>query len=142
EEPDGGLVGRKRGLPVGLLSQEADLDAAFMAAPDVRTAIRAGAVELERLERELSALEAAGAAAVGSARSPHPRHPLGGADAGGAGAPRRRGPGAAAPRRADQPPRPGRAGVAGAGAGAARPVTSRGLARTGLPRSRGGARLC
>ena len=74
EEPDGGLVARKRGLTVGLLSQEANLDAAFMAAPDVRTAIRAGAVELERLERELSALEAAGAAAVGSARYADLRH--------------------------------------------------------------------
>src|SRR3990172_12058682 len=74
EEPDGGLVARKRSLTVGLLSQEANLDAAFMAAPDVRTAIRAGAVELERLERELSALEAAGAAAVGSARYADLRH--------------------------------------------------------------------
>ncbi len=74
EEPDGGLVARKRGLTVGLLSQEANLDAAFMAAPDVRTAVRAGAVEVERLERELSALEVTGAAAVGSARYADLRH--------------------------------------------------------------------
>ena len=74
EEPDGGLVARKRGLTVGLLAQEANLDVAFMAAPDMRTAVRAGAVEVERLERELSALEAAGAAAVGSARYADLRH--------------------------------------------------------------------
>ena len=41
-------VQRKRGLSIGLLAQEAHFDAAFMAAPDLRTAVRTGAAHLER----------------------------------------------------------------------------------------------
>jgi ATP-binding cassette subfamily F protein 3 len=62
DEPDRGTVGRKRGLSLGLLAQEAHLDDAFMAAPDVRAAVRHGARELERLERELADAERAGRA--------------------------------------------------------------------------------
>ena len=57
--PDGGEVHRKRGLTLGLLAQESHFDAAFMAAPDVRAAVRHGAGDLERMERELASLEAA-----------------------------------------------------------------------------------
>jgi ATP-binding cassette subfamily F protein 3 len=59
DEPDAGEVHRKRGLRVGLLAQEAHLDAAFMAAPDLRAAVRHGAEHLERMAAELAALEAA-----------------------------------------------------------------------------------
>ena len=48
DEPDRGEVHRKRGLSLGLLAQEAHFDAAFMAAPDLRTAVRTGAAHLER----------------------------------------------------------------------------------------------
>ncbi|MBA2557662.1 MAG: ABC-F family ATP-binding cassette domain-containing protein, partial [Chloroflexi bacterium] len=64
EEPDAGRVIAKQGLRMGLLSQEANLDAAFAAASSVRAGVRAGAFEVERLEAELAALEAAGAEAV------------------------------------------------------------------------------
>ena len=37
DEPDGGVVHRKRGLSLGFLLQESHFDAAFMAAPDLRT---------------------------------------------------------------------------------------------------------
>ncbi|MFI5254574.1 MAG: ABC-F family ATP-binding cassette domain-containing protein [Candidatus Limnocylindrales bacterium] len=74
DEPDRGLVARKRGLTLGLLAQEANLDAAFMAAPDVRTAVRAGAADIELLERQLAAAEAAGAAVVASAAYADLRH--------------------------------------------------------------------
>ncbi|HEV8490592.1 MAG TPA: ABC-F family ATP-binding cassette domain-containing protein [Candidatus Limnocylindrales bacterium] len=57
DEPDRGEVHRKRGLSVGLLAQETHLDEAFMAAPDLRTAVRHGAVQLERMTDELAALE-------------------------------------------------------------------------------------
>ena len=60
DEPDGGEVHHRRGLAVGLLAQEAHLDAAFMASPDIRTAVRAGAGEVETLERELAEAEAEG----------------------------------------------------------------------------------
>ena len=40
DEPDRGEVHRKRGLSLGLLAQEAHFDAVFMAAPDLRTAVR------------------------------------------------------------------------------------------------------
>ncbi len=63
EEPDAGVVGRKRGLSLGLLPQEAHLDAAFMAAPDLRTAVRHGAAPLEAMADELAAMEHAGRAA-------------------------------------------------------------------------------
>ena len=60
DEPDLGEVHRKRGLSLGMLAQEAHLDAVFMASPDVRTAVRHGAAHLERMAEELAALEAAG----------------------------------------------------------------------------------
>ena len=62
DEPDRGDVHRKRGLTLGLLAQEAHLDAAFMAAPDLRTAVRSGAAHLETMAAELSELEHAGRA--------------------------------------------------------------------------------
>ena len=60
DEPDRGQVHRKRGLALGILAQEAHFDAAFMAAPGLRTAVRRGAVRLEAMERELAELERAG----------------------------------------------------------------------------------
>jgi ATP-binding cassette subfamily F protein 3 len=60
DEPDAGRVSRKRDLSMGMLAQEAHLDAPFMAAPDVRTAIRHGAAGLEAMAAELEALEHAG----------------------------------------------------------------------------------
>jgi ATP-binding cassette subfamily F protein 3 len=60
DEPDSGEVSRRRGLSLGLLSQEAHLDAAFMAAPDVRVAVRHGAAHLERMAEQLAHLEAEG----------------------------------------------------------------------------------
>ena len=60
DEPDRGEVGRKRSLSIGFLRQEANLDESFSAAPDVRTAVRRGAAELERLERRLAEIEQAG----------------------------------------------------------------------------------
>jgi ATP-binding cassette subfamily F protein 3 len=57
DEPDRGEVSRKRGMSVGLLAQEAHFDAAFMAAPDLRTAVRRGAEHLERMAQELAELE-------------------------------------------------------------------------------------
>jgi ATPase subunit of ABC transporter with duplicated ATPase domains len=63
EEADAGRVTRKRDLSIGMLAQEAHLDAAFMASPDIRTAVRHGAAPLERMAAELEALEHAGRAA-------------------------------------------------------------------------------
>jgi ATP-binding cassette subfamily F protein 3 len=60
DEPDRGSVSHKRGLSIGLLAQEAHLDETFMAAPDLRTAVRAGAAHLEAMAAELAALEQAG----------------------------------------------------------------------------------
>jgi len=57
DEPDAGEVHRKGGLTLGLLAQEAHFDAAFMAAPDLRAAVRHGAAHLERMAEELAALE-------------------------------------------------------------------------------------
>jgi ATP-binding cassette subfamily F protein 3 len=57
DDPDGGEVSRKRGLRLGFLLQETHLDPGFMAAPDLRTAVRGGADHLERMEVELRALE-------------------------------------------------------------------------------------
>ena len=62
DEPDRGEVHRKRGLSLGLLAQEAHFDAAFMAAPDLRTAVRSGAAHLDVMAAELAALEHAGRA--------------------------------------------------------------------------------
>ncbi len=57
DEPDAGKVSRKRDLTIGMLSQEAHLDAAFMAAPEIRTAVRHGAAHLEAMAVELEAME-------------------------------------------------------------------------------------
>jgi len=57
DEPDRGEVHRKRGLTLGLLAQEAHLDERFMAAPDLRTAVRHGAAHLEQMADELAQLE-------------------------------------------------------------------------------------
>jgi ATP-binding cassette subfamily F protein 3 len=62
DEPDRGTVQRKRGLTLGMLAQEAHLDEAFMSAPDLRTAVRHGAAEVEAMERALRELEAGGRA--------------------------------------------------------------------------------
>ncbi len=74
DEPDGGKVERKRGLRVGMLAQETNLDEEFTAAPTLRAAVRAGAAETERLERDLAAVEAEGAAAVSSQHYADLRH--------------------------------------------------------------------
>jgi ATP-binding cassette subfamily F protein 3 len=57
DEPDRGRVQRKRALTIGLLAQEAHFDAAFMAAPDLRTAVRAGAAHLEAMADQLAGFE-------------------------------------------------------------------------------------
>ena len=66
DEPDAGAVVHRRGLTIGLLAQEANLDAAFMAATTIRLAVRAGATDVERMEAELASMEGAGAQAVSS----------------------------------------------------------------------------
>jgi ATP-binding cassette subfamily F protein 3 len=60
DEPDRGEVHRKRGLSLGLLAQEAHFDAAFMASPDLRQAVRTGAAHLEAMADRLSAFEREG----------------------------------------------------------------------------------
>ena len=67
DEPDKGQVTRARGLRLGLLTQESNLDTAFTAAPSVREAVRAGATELVAMEARLRELEDAGEAGVSSA---------------------------------------------------------------------------
>ena len=62
DEADRGTVTRRRGLSLGLLSQEAHFDEQFMASPDLRTAIRHGAAHLEHMAEELEHLEHAGKA--------------------------------------------------------------------------------
>jgi ATP-binding cassette, subfamily F, member 3 len=57
DEPDAGEVHRKRGLSLAMLAQEAHLDATFMAARDLRSAVRQGAAHLERMADELAGLE-------------------------------------------------------------------------------------
>jgi ATP-binding cassette subfamily F protein 3 len=57
DEPDGGTVERKRGASIGFLGQEAHFDAAFMAAADLRSAVRLGAAHLLELGEELARLE-------------------------------------------------------------------------------------
>ena len=57
DEADLGSVSRKRGLTLGLLAQEAHFDVAFMAAPDLRTAVRSAAAELLELGDRLRELE-------------------------------------------------------------------------------------
>src|SRR3954471_12934649 len=60
DEPDTGEVHRKRGLSIGLLAQESHFDAAFMAAPALRSAVRHGAAHLEEMAVQLHELERAG----------------------------------------------------------------------------------
>jgi ATP-binding cassette, subfamily F, member 3 len=57
DEPDGGEVSRKRGLTIGLLAQESHFDAVFMAAPDLRAAVRAGAAHLDAIGERLATYE-------------------------------------------------------------------------------------
>jgi ATP-binding cassette subfamily F protein 3 len=57
DEPDRGEVHRKRNLTLGLLAQEAHFDEAFMASPDLRTAVRTGAAHLDRMAARLAELE-------------------------------------------------------------------------------------
>ncbi len=57
DEPDRGTLVRKRGLSIGLLAQESHFDAAFMAAPDLRTAVRTGAAHLDVMAEELAGYE-------------------------------------------------------------------------------------
>ncbi len=57
DEPDGGVVHRKRGLALAMLSQEAHVDAAFIESASLRLAVRSGAKRLEELERRLRGLE-------------------------------------------------------------------------------------
>src|SRR5688572_9404662 len=57
DEPDRGTIVRKRNLSIGLLAQEAHFDAAFMAAPNLRTAVRTGAAHLDAMAEELAAYE-------------------------------------------------------------------------------------
>lgn len=62
DEPDRGEVQRRRALSTGLLAQEAHFDEAFASAPDLRTAVRRGAIAVEAMEAEMRALEKAHAA--------------------------------------------------------------------------------
>jgi len=73
DEPASGTVQRKRGLTVGLLSQEANLDAAFTSAPSLRAAVRHGAARLEEMEVRLRSLEESGAESVQSQEYAHLR---------------------------------------------------------------------
>jgi ATP-binding cassette subfamily F protein 3 len=57
DEPDAGRVSRKRELSIGMLAQEAHLDERFMAASDIRSAVRHGAAHLEAMAAELEGLE-------------------------------------------------------------------------------------
>jgi ATP-binding cassette subfamily F protein 3 len=59
DEPDTGKVSRKRDMTIGMLAQEAHLDAKFMVAQDVRSAVRHGAAHLEAMAVELEAMERA-----------------------------------------------------------------------------------
>ena len=69
DEPDDGEVHRKRGLTIGLLAQESHFDAAFMAAPDLRAAVRHGAAHLEAMAAELARARA-GRPGRGAAATP------------------------------------------------------------------------
>ena len=71
EDPDGGTVHVAAGTRIGLLGQEANLDPTFINAAAVRPAVRAGAVEVEQLERRLAELESHGAEAVQTAEYAH-----------------------------------------------------------------------
>src|SRR4029453_2649357 len=57
DEPDGGEVHRKKDLTLRLLAQESHFDDEFMAAPDLRAAVRQGASHLDRMAESLAAME-------------------------------------------------------------------------------------
>ena len=57
DEPDEGEVHHKRELTIGLLAQESHFDEAFMAAPDLRAAVRQGAAHLDRMAEALATFE-------------------------------------------------------------------------------------
>jgi ATP-binding cassette subfamily F protein 3 len=57
DEPEAGEVHQKGGLTLGLLAQESHFDEAFMAAPDLRAAVRHGAGHLDRMAEALAAFE-------------------------------------------------------------------------------------
>ena len=85
--PTAATVHRKRGLTLGLLAQESHFDAAFMAAPDLRAAVRHGAAHLEAMA-ERARRAASATAASRSARYADLQHEfevLGGYTAGPAG---------------------------------------------------------
>ncbi|HZC33713.1 MAG TPA: ABC-F family ATP-binding cassette domain-containing protein, partial [Candidatus Bathyarchaeia archaeon] len=60
DEPDDGTVSRRRNVTIGLLAQESHFDVAFMAAPDLRAAVRHGGARLESMAEELAAMEREG----------------------------------------------------------------------------------
>jgi len=60
DEPDGGTAQRRRNLTIGLLAQESHFDAAFMAAPDLRAAVRHGGARLETMADQLALMEREG----------------------------------------------------------------------------------
>jgi len=60
DEADGGTVQRKRNLTIGLLAQESHFDADFMAAPDLRAAVRHGGARLEAMAERLATMEREG----------------------------------------------------------------------------------
>ena len=67
DQPDAGRVRVAKGVRVGMLGQESNLDPSLAGARDVRHLVRSGAQEVEALEESLAEQEAAGAAAVESA---------------------------------------------------------------------------
>jgi ATP-binding cassette subfamily F protein 3 len=60
DEPDEGEVHQKRDLTIGLLAQESHFDETFMAAPDLRAAVRQGAAHLDRMAEALATIEREG----------------------------------------------------------------------------------
>jgi len=74
DEPDAGRVVQSRGLRVGYLAQEANLDDVLTSAPSLRIAVRSGAAEVEAMERQLAEMEAAGAESVSSEAYADLRH--------------------------------------------------------------------
>ncbi|MBA3960269.1 MAG: ABC-F family ATP-binding cassette domain-containing protein, partial [Chloroflexi bacterium] len=63
DEPDAGRVRVAKGIRVGMLAQESNLDPRVAGARDVHHLVRSGAQEVEELEATLAHLESAGAAA-------------------------------------------------------------------------------
>ena len=57
DEPDVGEVHKKGGLTLGLLAQESHFDQTFMAAPDLRAAVRQGAAHLDVMAEALATFE-------------------------------------------------------------------------------------